>query len=327
MIKAPWLAYYDNVPEHLEYLDISMFEFVERTAKKYPNLTAYEFMGTTATYAQLVEEVNECARALKSIGIKEDDRVTICLPNVPQAVIMFYAVNLIGAMANMIHPLSSEGEIEFYLNDSHSASAITLDAFYGKFAGIRANTAIKHLIITSVKDKLRTAMTIGYNLTKGRKIKSIPSGAEIIRWKDFLRGGKKFETEYRARRTGNDPAVILYSGGTTGATKGILLTNLNFNALSMQTQAMGDCVVPDHSMLAIMPIFHGFGLGVCIHTMLCNGCKCILIPTFNANTFGELLKKKQPNYIAGVPTLFEALLRNEKIRGVNLSCRGCFFGW
>lgn len=327
MIKAPWLDYYDNVPEHLDYPDITMFEFVERTARTYPDFTAYEFMGTTATYSQFVNEVHECAKALNAIGIKEEDRVTICLPNMPQAVIMFYAVNMIGAIANMIHPLSSEGEIEFYLNDSDSVAAITLDAFYEKFNNIRYNTKVKYLIITSIKDKLGFAMTVGYSLTKGRKIKPIPAGANIIRWKDFINNGKKEGQLYKAKKTGNDPAVILYSGGTTGTTKGILLTNLNFNALSMQTYAMGDCVTPGHSMLAVLPVFHGFGLGVCIHTMLTSGCKCILVPTFNAKTFGVLLKKKQPNYIAGVPTLYEALLRNEKMRGVNLSClEGVFSG-
>lgn len=327
MIKAPWLAHYDNVPEHLDYPDITMFEFVERTAKDFPDYTAYEFMGTTSTYSELVNEVHKCAKALKALGIKEDDRITICLPNVPQAVVMFYAINMIGAIANMIHPLSSEGEIEFYLKDSHSVAAITLDAFYEKFEKIRCNTSLKYLIITSIKDKLGFAMTVGYNLTKGRKIKAIPTGADIIRWKDFLDSGKKYSLECRTEKKGNDPAVILYSGGTTGTTKGILLTNLNFNALAMQTCAMGDCVLPGHSMLAIMPVFHGFGLGVCIHTMLVSGCRCILIPVFNVKTFGDLLKKKKPNYIAGVPTLYEALLRNEKIRGVNLSClEGVFSG-
>ena len=121
--------------------------------------------------------------------------------------------------------------------------------------------------------------------------------------------------------------MILYSGGTTGTTKGILLTNLNFNALAMQTTAMGDCLTPGNAMLSIMPVFHGFGLGIGIHTMLINGCKCILIPSFSAQTFGLLLKKNQPNFIAGVPTLYEALLKSEKIKGVNLSClKGVFSG-
>ena len=314
MIKAPWLAFYDSVPRNLIYPDGSMFQMVEEAMQKYPDHIAYDFLGTKATYSQFTEEVHRCAKALKALGIKEDDRITVCLPNVPQAVIIFYAINMIGAISNMIHPLSSEGEIRFYLQDSNSVAAITLDAFYGKFDSIRKDTNVKYLIITSIKDKLNTVKTVGYSLTKGRKIKAIPKNADVVYWKDFLRAGDKYSLEYTALRKGSDPSVILYSGGTTGTTKGILLTNLNFNALAMQTTAMGDCLYPGGSMLSIMPVFHGFGLGIGIHTMLINGCKCILIPAFSAQTFGTLLKKNQPNFIAGVPTLYEALLKSEKIK-------------
>ena len=127
-------------------------------------------------------------------------------------------------------------------------------------------------------------------------------------------------------RKGSAEAAILYSGGTTGKTKGIILTNLNFNALAMQTGAAGDCIITGHKMLAIMPMFHGFGLGVCIHTMLIHGCSCALVPQFSVETYAKLLKSVQPNYIAGVPTLFEALLRNKRMKDVDLSClEGVFF--
>jgi len=124
-IKAPWIPSYKNIPFNLEYPDISMFEMVERSAKKNPDLYAYDFLGVKCTYRNFVLKVHLCAKALKSIGIKEGDRVTVCLPNCPQALFMFYGLNLIGALGNMIHPLSSEGEIEFYLKDSNSRAAIT----------------------------------------------------------------------------------------------------------------------------------------------------------------------------------------------------------
>lgn len=327
MRKVPWSDFYENVPAQLDYPDSAMVDLVEATARRYPDLFAYEFMGKNTTYTQFVSEIHECAKALNAIGIKENDRVTICLPNTPQALIFFYALNLIGALSNMIHPLSSEKEIEFYLNDSQSAAAITLDLFYDKFARIRAGVTIKYLIITSIKDKLNIAKSIGFSMTKGRKIKKIPAGADILCWKDFLELGKRSEADYSVKKTGRDPAVILYSGGTTGTTKGILLSNLNFNALGMQTAAMGDCISPGDSMLSVMPVFHGFGLGVGIHAMLISGCRCILIPSFSAKTFGTLLKKKRPNFIAGVPTLYEALLRNDKIKGIDLSgLQGVFSG-
>ncbi len=327
MIKAPWLSYYDSVPHNLDYPPVSMFEMVESTAESYPDCIAYEFLGTRVTYREFIEEIHRCAKGLKALGIKDGDRVTICLPNIPQAIIMFYAINLAGGISNMIHPLSSEGEIEFYLNDSDSVAAITLDAFYGKFKEVFKSTKVKYLVITSIKDKLNPLKSIGFSLSKGRKIKAVPETDKIILWKNFLGKGGKYSKDYMAVKTGNDPAVILYSGGTTGTTKGILLTNLNFNALALQTAAMGDCLEPGVSMLSIMPVFHGFGLGVGIHTMFLKACKCILVPTFNADSFALLLKKHKPNLIAGVPTLYEAMLKSKKMKNVDLSClKGVFSG-
>lgn len=326
-IKAPWLSSYKKVPFHLEYPDFSMFDMVEESSRKRPDLYAYEFLGVKCTYKDFVKRVHACAKALKSIGIREGDRVTICLPNCPQALFMFYGLNLMGAIANMIHPLSSEGEIEFFLNDSRSRAAITLDQFYDKFEAIRSRVNLEFLIISSIKDELNLPLAIGYELTQGRKVAKLSKDADVIWYKDFMKAGESFKDEYAVVSKGNAPAVILYSGGTTGTTKGILLSNLNFNALALQTIAAGDCIVEKNSMLCIMPIFHGFGLGVCIHTILSACCKCILVPRFNATSYAKLLKKKQPNYIAGVPTLFEALLRNPYMDKVNLSClQGVFSG-
>ena len=198
--------------------------------------------------------------------------MTICLPNVPMAVIMFYAVNEIGAIANMIHPLSAEGEIEFYLNDSESVAAITVDMFYQKFASIRRNTPkLKTLVVCSVKDGLKPVMKLGYAMTQGRKIPKLPKDGSCLSWKQFMALGKNV-SDPRVARAANDPAVILYSGGTTGVTKGILLSNLNFNALgAADHRRQRPCFSRAIKMLTIMPMFHGFGLGVSIHTMLVGG--------------------------------------------------------
>lgn len=327
MFKAPWLDFYGDVPKHLDYPDLTMYEYLNTVAERYPDYIAYEFMDSTMTFSGMMEEIRTCARSLRAIGIQEDDRVTLCLPNVPQAVILFYAVNAIGAISNMIHPLSSEGEIEFFIKESNSVAAFTMDLFYEKFDVARQQAPFRHLITTSVKDKLNLVKRIGYSLTKGRSVKPIPKDADVLDWKSFLDSGKSYVQPFEAKRRAEDPAVILYSGGTSGTTKGVLLSNLNFNALAMQTSAMGECVFPGHSILSILPMFHGFGLGIGIHTMLSSGCKCILIPAFNAQTFGKLIMKKKPNYIAGVPTLYEALLRNDKLKGVNLEfLEGVFAG-
>ncbi|MCL1896156.1 MAG: AMP-binding protein [Clostridiales bacterium] len=325
--NTPWLAYYQDVPHNLDYPQGSMFDLISKTARLYPDHIAYSFMGSHTTYKSFVEQVHSVAKAFYAAGIREGQRVTLCLPNVPQTVMCFYALNLIGAVSNMIHPLSSEGEIAFYLRDSESVAAVTLDQFYGKFAAARKEYDLPKLIIASIADALSPIKRLGFKLTQGRKIPAIPAGADVIRWSDFHLAGQSYQGQYICPRKGSDAAAILYSGGTTGTTKGILLSNLNFNALAMQTVAMGQCLEPGKAMLCIMPMFHGFGLGICIHAMLYYGCRCILIPRFNAASYAELLRKEKPNYIAGVPTLFEALLRNPDMDGVDLSClMGVFSG-
>ena len=325
--KTPWKDSMGDTPMHLDYFEGSMFEAVEIIAQKYPKNVAFDFMGKSTTYKELVEQIETCAKALKTIGIREGDKVTIAMPNCPQAIYLFYAVNLVGGIANMVHPLSAEKEIEFYLNDSESITAITLDQFYHKFEAIRKNTKIVNIIIASIRDALAEPIRSGYMLTEGRKIQKIPEDAPVIRWKDFMRLSRCCFYNYKVQRTGDDPAVILYSGGTTGTTKGILLTNKNFNALGQQVIAANPMFRPGDKMLAAMPIFHGFGLGVCIHTMLTQGGRCILVPRFTPKTYAKDLVKKRCNFVAGVPTLYEALLRLPDMDGADLSClKGVFSG-
>jgi len=327
VLKTPWEPFMGDVPMHLDYFSGSMYDKVNYIAKQYPNNIAFSFMGKSTTYKEMMYYVERCARSLKTIGVRENDKVTIAMPNCPQAIYMFYAVNMIGAIGNMIHPLSAEKEIEFYLNVSESVTAITLDQFYSKFEHIRANTKVVNIIIASVKDALSKPIKAGYMLTEGRKIEKIPKDAPVIRWHDFMKLSRSCFYNYKVDRKDDDAAVILYSGGTTGKTKGIVLTNKNFNALSQQIIATNPMFRPGDKMLAAMPLFHGFGLGVCIHSMLANGGRCILIPRFTPKSYAKDLVKYQCNFIAGVPTLYEALLRLPSMNGANLAClKGVFSG-
>ncbi len=326
-LETPWEPFMGDIPMHIDYFKGTMFDKVKSIAEKYPKSIAFDFMGRSTTYREMIGEIETCAKSLKVLGVREGDRVTIALPNCPQAIFMFYAVNLIGAVGNMIHPLSAEKEIEFYLNASNSVVAITLDQFYHKFESIRENTCINSIIIASVKDELSRPIRAGYMLTEGRKIRKIPEDAPVIRWKEFMKLEKYCFHNYRVKRADDDPAVILYSGGTTGTTKGIVLTNSNFNALGEQVIAANPMFRPGDKMLSAMPIFHGFGLGVCIHTMLSNGGRCILVPRFTPKSYGKLLVKKRCNFVAGVPTLYEALINEPVMEGTDLSClKGVFSG-
>ena len=326
-VKTPWYPYTEGVPVHLEYFKGSMFDMVASVAARYPNYVAFDFMGKSTTYAKMIKKIEQCAQALKTIGIRKGDCVTIAMPNCPQAIYMFYAINLIGGIASMVHPLSSEKEIEFYLNESNSITVITLDQFYGKIEAIRKNTGIVNVILARIKDELAQPLKTGYMITEGYKIAKISDDAPVIRWKDFMKLSKCCFYNYKIERDDNDPAVILYSGGTTGTTKGIMLTNRNFNALAEQVIATNPMFKPGDKMLAAMPVFHGFGLGVCIHTMLAKGGRCVLVPRFTPKSYSKLITKNRCNFIAGVPTLYEAMLRLPNMEKADFShLKGVFSG-
>ena len=327
--RVPWkkTSLSSDIPMKLNYFEGSMYDLIEEMSIKYPKNIAFNFMGRSVTYKKMVDEIQRCAKALKVIGVRENDCVTIAMPNCPQAIYMFYAVNMVGGIANMIHPLSAEKEIEQYLNISKSVTAVTLDQFYHKFENIRENTNVVNIVIASIKDELSKPIRAGYMLTEGLKIKKIPSDAPVIRWDEFMRLSKCCFYNYKVKRIAKNPAVMLYSGGTTGTTKGIVLTNGNFNALAAQIVATNPMFRPGDRMLAAMPLFHGFGLGVCVHSMLANGGRCILIPRFTAKSYAKQIVKYKCNFIAGVPTLFEALLRLPSMESANLSyLKGVFSG-
>ena len=326
-VKTPWYKFLNGVPAHLDYFQGSMFDKVSWIAEKYPNNIAFDFMGKSTPYKKFIKKTEMCAKALKTIGIREGDCVTIAMPNCPQAIYMFYTVNLVGGIASMVHPLSSEKEIEFYLNESKSVTIITLDQFYGKVERIRKNTSVVNVIIAKIKDELAQPLKTGFMLTEGRKIARIPDDAPVIMWNDFMKLSKCCFYNYKVERKSEDPAVILYSGGTTGTTKGIVLTNANFNALSQQIIATNPMFEPGDKMLAAMPVFHGFGLGVCIHSMLASGGRCVLVPRFTAKSYSKLITKYKCNFMAGVPTLYEALLRLPNMKKADLShLKGVFSG-
>jgi long-chain acyl-CoA synthetase len=320
---APWLRFYGSTPASLKYPDMTMYALLAQTAKSYPDHIAYDFLGKKTDYRTFLQRIDDAARGLHRLGIGKGDRVTICMPNTPQALDCFYALNRLGAIPNMIHPLSAEKEIAFYLNVSHSKAILTLDQFYLKIAAILPELENNcEILIAKIADALPFPKNLLYPLTQKNPL---PKDGYLL-WRDVIRSGN----EPLPAPVGNadDCAVILYSGGTTGATKGIRLSNRNFNALALQTIAASSFgSVERMKMLSVMPIFHGFGLGIGIHTALVGGAQCILVPQFSIQTYADILVKEKPELIPGVPTLFEALLRADKLKNANLNfLKGIFCG-
>ena len=320
----PWLRDYGKLPPSLNYPEITLYQAVAATVARVPDDIAWDFLDTTATYRAFLEAIDQCANALAALGLAAGERILISMPTSPQGVIAFYAANKLGAVPALIHPLSTAPEIEHYLNASRARIALTLDAFYERFATIHPKLPLKTLILARIPDYLSPLKTFGFWLTKGRKIPAVPADARVRWWADLM--SARYPDVARGGATTDDPAAILFSGGTTGLPKGILLSNRNFIAEGMQAAAWGG-LAEGHSILAILPIFHGFGLGVCVNAAFMAGGKSILVPMFSAEVVAKLLRTKRPNLLVGVPTLYEALARDPSLAKADLSClRATFSG-
>ncbi len=326
-VAAPWLASYGEVAPNLDYSEKTISEAVLETAAREGDFPALTFMGKATSYQRLAEEVDRVARAFYALGIRPGTRVLVCLPNVPQAVFCLYGLNRIGAIPTMVHPLSAVAELRFFMDEAGCRIAVTLDQFYGKFLEVKKLRPIDKLIVCRVSDELPWLLSLGQKLLTERKFPKV-EGPGDLRWEECMKLAETVsDTAYLARKDYRTQAVVLFSGGTTGTTKGIMLSDLNFNALAWQTANMANREVHHSKMLAAMPVFHGFDLGVCIHTLMYCGGTSILVPRFNVKSYAKLIRKTRPNFIAGVPTLFEAITRNRYLDGVDLSClRGVFSG-
>lgn len=308
-LESAKYSYIDKLPKDIEYPEGGMYDVVYESSCKWPHNIALQYFDNEITYKDLIKKINKVAAALKALGANKGDRISICMPNTPEAVYMFYAVNEIGAVANMIHPLSSEKEIEGYVTQADSKIMLCIDISYFKVESIIKNTNLEQVIVVSPTRSMDFLMRVLYKVTKGRKNR-IKNSQHVITWDKFLMKANRYIGNPHARVNAKDVAAIMYSGGTTGKPKGIVLTNLNFNA-----QALGaKYLVPElfkssYSYMAFLPNFHAFGLGCCIHMPLFNGARSFLIPQFNPKKLKSYITKYKVSILCGVPTVFEYLTK------------------
>ncbi len=306
--EKPWLKYYDRMPEHLEYYNGSMYDMVNDAKEKYPNNIALEYFDIKYTYKEFIKNVDDIALALKKYDIVENECVTICMPNIPEAIFLIYAVNKIGAICNIIHPLSTKNDINNAISETNSTIMFATDASYN----IVKDIEIKDLIICEVSNSMNEIMRFLYNLKNKKNMKY---ESNVIRWQEFLKCENKV-IDTHVNRGQESPAVIIYSGGTTGKSKGIILSNLCFNSIAKQCEVICKEARPGNSILSALPIFHGFGLCVCIHVPLSLGLKCILVPKINKSKINQLIKNKKPNLLPAIPSMLN-IITNSKYLGKN----------
>ena len=304
-----WEKYYTKAEWNINVPDVSIYNYMSNKANNYLDTIAFNYFGKTIKYKELLKQIDMCAMAFRSQGVRVGDVVTICMPNTPEGIICFFALNKIGAISNMIHPLSGEQEIKMYLNSTNSVMLVMIDVCYEKIKNIIKETNVYKTIVVSASDSMPFWLGLGYSFTQGLKIEKPRKSTEYIYYKDFLLKSYNYHGNYAVEMKKDDPAVILHSGGTTGNPKGIVLSNGNFNSLAAQSRIVFKRVEIGDRCLTIMPIFHGFGLGVSVHCPLSLGATCILVPQFDSRKFDKLLKKYKPNVLLGVPTLYEALIK------------------
>ncbi len=318
--KFLWDHYYTEEERIVNIPDLSMYDYMMMHTKKFANLAVFNYFGRKMTYKTFWRYIDDCAKSLKSLGIKEKDVVTICLPNTPEAVIAFFAINKIGAIVEMIHPLSAEEEIKDYLIKTKSSLLIVLNQFYGKVKNIIKETKVKKVVIASPSDSMPILMNTLYNVAVARKEEKVEKNNSLyIFWKDFLRLGASYKGSITSNVKKDDQAVILHSGGTTGTPKSIVLCNRSINGVNEQAKVFFPEAEPKDSILLVIPIFHCLGLVVGMFIPVCRGCVIDIVPQFDAKRFDKLLFKYKPNFLLGVPTLFEALLSNKHLENADMS--------
>lgn len=318
---SEWSKYHSPDYFKPEYPEISMFEQIRRTAEMHPDYTAIEFQNKKLSYSGFIDRINVTAKALLAGGIKKGDYVSIITPNCPQALIMLYAVNRIGAIANMIHPLLSTAEIQEFIEKVNSVAVLTIDMLYPKFEAIQWNGNCRPLIILArIADYLPFYAKPVY-AAQNRLDLTFNPAHRIIYWNEFIKKGKSQKALLPTDDgKGDDIAVILYSGGTTGVPKGVMIHNRAFICMALQCSEIKRADdIAGKKGLALMPTFHGFGLAVCMHTMLYHGTHIFMIPKYSFKECSKLIFKKKIGFIYAVPALFEALSRTEEIEKEDLS--------
>ena len=325
----PWLAHYDKgVPETVTYEETCLPEFLDRSAQRFPDTMALLFQGYNVTYRELKEMVDRFATCLAEFGIQKGDSVAILLPNVIPCVVGYYAILKIGGIAVMNNPLYTDRELEHQFNDSGSKLLITLDLLGNRMIDLRPKTSIKQIIYTSIGDYLPFPKNLLFPLVgkkKGLKA-DVKSAPDVYRWKDTLE--RLDGRPPKVKLSFDDTAMYQYTGGTTGVSKGVMLTHSNLSKQVQHIRAwFPELNDGEEIMLGALPFFHVFGLSTTMNFSIYAGWGNILIPKPQPEQLMEAITKFKPTFAPLVPTMFIGLLNHPGIDQANLtSIKGCFSG-
>ena len=304
--------------------DKSMLAFVKDCRANTGNRDVWSFYGKRKTRDDFYLEIDRVAAFLASHKWGKDDSIAVCLPNIPDAIVTTYAINKIGAVANIIHPLVPSEGLRHIVENIGSSALFIFDLFFEKHRQVIEELNIP-TIVCSVQDYVSKPLAAMLKLATRNKTKGIEYGKKIYRYSDIVRTEP---INIEDRGTGEDIAVYLHSGGTTGSPKTVMLSNRALNALADKTKNLVNSGFDENdSMLMVLPLFHGFGLGVCMHTVLSASGRVVLMPSFNAKKAIKLLKSEKITYIAGVPTMYDKMMDEPSFVGKHLkTLKHCYCG-
>jgi long-chain acyl-CoA synthetase len=328
-MERPWLKFYDKeVPHHIDYPRIPLYRLLDDTAAATPDRPCTCFFGRRETYRRIKDFSDRFAIGLRGLGVRKGDRVALLLPNAPQFIIAYYGILKTGAVVVPLNPLYTERELTFHLTDSGAETIVTIPMFMEKVAALEGKTPLKRAIYTRMADFLPFPLNLVQGLREGsaaRKVLRRPGGLQWVRFRDLLR--TPVPADFRPEPVDpDDMAALLYSGGTTGIAKGIMLSHFNFVANAYQVKAWG-ALSDEQRILAVLPFFHGFGMSVTMNAPILAGGEIIILPRFSARQVAQTIHKYRPDFFIGVPTMFVALSNLPDIGKYNLrSVKGIFVG-
>jgi long-chain acyl-CoA synthetase len=328
-MERPWLKFYDKeVPHHIDYPRIPLYRLLDDTAAAMPDRPCTCFFGRRETYRRIKDFSDRFAVGLRGLGVRKGDRVALLLPNAPQFIIAYYGILKTGAAVVPLNPLYTERELTFHLTDSGAETIVTIPMFMEKVAALEGKTPLKRAIYTRMADFLPFPLNLVQGLREGsaaRKVLRRPGGLQWVRFRDLLR--TPVPADFRPEPVDpDDMAALLYSGGTTGIAKGIMLSHFNFVANAYQVKAWG-ALSDEQRILAVLPFFHGFGMSVTMNAPILAGGEIIILPRFSARQVAQTIHKYRPDFFIGVPTMFVALSNLPDIGKYDLrSVKGIFVG-
>jgi len=320
-----WFKHYDSqVPVHLSYPHLPLYSLLDESAARQPANPCSNFFGKRLTYRQIKELSDLFAASIGSLGIRKGDRVILLLPNSPQFLIVYYGLLKAGAVVVPLNPLSTERELEFYLRDSGAETAITIPLFLSKVVTLREKTPLKHIVYSRLADFLPFPLNLAQGFREhgliGRQDRAV-----LLDFRELLK--QALHPDWHPEPVQPDEmAVLIYSGGTTGIAKGIMLSHFNLVANAHQIIAWGH-LTDEQGVLAVLPLFHGFGMSVTMNAAVLAGGEIFLVPRFKAKAVAKAIHKYKPSFFIGVPTMFVQLSNLPDIHRYDFrSLRGTFVG-